>query len=215
MDQSELIDPDWVVRVWVTTGIEDFFLSFRMSESIGHSRYDQFLNAMGLELVCKGYLLTVKRPEYEGLVETQAREKVYKLAKSMDHKIAVLVEDISKIIGHDKVQSVLNKKYGGFTGSQNLEAIEAAYLECRYPIAPNPFYKNFPLKGLKDTYEDPVYSSGLHGFCYEFCRLILHDLKSRFGIGIPKSWWNQKIKDDAGRRFGNLLFDSRKENFLL
>jgi len=56
MGQSKLIDPDLVVLIWVTRGIEDFFLSFRMSEIVGHSRYDPFLNAMGFEMVCKGYL---------------------------------------------------------------------------------------------------------------------------------------------------------------
>lgn len=212
MGQSKLIDADWVVLVWVTTGIEDFFLSFRMSESVGHSRYDPFINVMGLELVCKGYLLAFKRSEYGGLGETQARKKVEKLAKKMGHKIGDLVDEISKIIGPDKVQPILDKNYDGFTGSQVLNAIEAGYFECRYPFSPNPLYKKFPVKG--GFYQDPVYSSGLHKFCYKFCRLILTDLKTKFGIGIPGDWWNQKMTGDAGKRFGNLYFDSRKEDFL-
>ena len=35
MEQSELLDPDQIVLIWVTRGIEDFFLSFRMSEKVG------------------------------------------------------------------------------------------------------------------------------------------------------------------------------------
>ena len=102
MEQYETLDPDRVVLIWVTSGIEDFFLSFRMTEKIGYSRYDPFINSMGLEKVCKGYLLANKRSEYEGLGDTQAKKKVNKLAKSMGHKIATLVEEISKNIGLNK-----------------------------------------------------------------------------------------------------------------
>jgi len=134
----------------------------------------------------------------------------------MNHKVTDLVEEIEKSIGQGKVQPLLDKKYDGYTGSIILKAIEAAYLECRYPV-PTHFYevdKDFKVPDLKNAYYDPVYSSGLHKFCYEFCRIILTDLKAKFGIGIPESWWNQKITDDAGRRFGNLFFDSRKEDFM-
>jgi len=210
MGQSKLIDPDLVVLIWVTMGIEDFFFSFRMSEKVGHSRYGPFINAMGFEMVCKGYLLATKRSEYEGLGDRQAKIKVNKLAKDMNHKVTDLVEEIKESIGQDKVQPLLDKKYNGYTGSKILKAIEAAYSECRYPV-PTPFYegdKDFKVPGLKNAYFDPVYSSGLHRFCYEFCRLILSDLKSNFGITIPESWLKQKITGDEGRRFGNLLFES-------
>ena len=216
MAKSKLIDPNLIVLIWVTMGIEDFFLSFRMSETVGHSRYDPFINAMGLELVCKGYLLALKRSEYEGLIEGQANLKINQLAKGMNHKITNLVHEIEKNIGQDQVKPLLAKKYDGYTGFKIMEAIEAAYFECRYPV-PTPFYridKEFKVPGLKDAYFDPIYSSGLHRFCYEFCRLILADLKAKFGIRIPESWWNQKIVNDAGRRFENLFFNSKKEDFI-
>ena len=216
MTAPTLINPNLVVLLWVTMGIEDFFLSFRMSEKVGHSRYDPFINAMGLELVCKGYLLALQRSEYEGLVDTQAKIIVNKLAKGMKHKVTDLVEEIKESIGQSKVQPLLGKKYDGYTGCKILKSIEAAYLECRYPV-PTLFYegdKDFKVPGLKNAYFNPVYSSGLHKFCYEFCRLILSDLKTNFGIGILESWWDEKITGDAGRRFGNLFFDSRKEDFM-
>jgi len=197
-------------------GIEDFFLSFRMSEKVGCSRYDPFINAMGFELVCKGYLLALKRSKYEGLGDTQAKIKVNELAKGMNHKVKDLVKEIKKSIGQGKVQRLLDKKYAGYTGSKILKAIEATYLECRYPV-PTPFYKrdkDFKVPGLKNAYFDPLYSSGLHKFCYEFCRLILSDLKLNFGITIPESWLKQKISGDEGIRFENLFFDSRKEDFM-
>jgi hypothetical protein len=90
----------------------------------------------------------------------------------------------------------------------------AAYFECRYPLLPNPFYEKFPVPGLRDFYEDPVYSSGLHQFCYDFCRLILWELKSMFGIGIPESWVNEKMSGDEGERFGNLFFGSSKQDYI-
>jgi hypothetical protein len=56
MGQSQLINKNLVVLRWLTMRIEDFFLSFRVREIDKHSRYVPFLNAMGFEMVCKGYL---------------------------------------------------------------------------------------------------------------------------------------------------------------
>jgi hypothetical protein len=63
MEQSELLDPHQIVLIWVTRGNEDFFLSFRMRGKVDHSRYDPFINAMGFEMVCKGFLLATKQSE--------------------------------------------------------------------------------------------------------------------------------------------------------
>ena len=78
-----MIDPDWVALTWVTRGIECFFLSFRVSEMNRHSGFDQFLNAMGLELICKGYLLAVHRAEYKDLREKEAKETINCFSKRL------------------------------------------------------------------------------------------------------------------------------------
>ena len=222
MDKSELIDVNSVVLDWLTMGIEDFFLSFRVGELDKFSRHEPFLNAMGLEMFCKGYLLAVKRTEYENLAVEEAKIKVNDLAKEMRHEVGIMVKEIKEHIGQGKVQLLLDKKYDvidkkfDLTGLKVLKAIEASYFECRYPV-PNPFYRKFPVSKLKGSYKaywDPVNSSGLHEFCYELGRVILTDLKVKFDIEIPRSWWNQHIVGDEGRRFENLFFNSRREEFI-
>jgi len=227
MSKSEIIDPDLVVLIWVTRAIEYFFLSFRISEMDKYSRFDQFLNAMGLEMICKGYLLAVHRAKYKGLVEKKANEKINELAKQWGHDVKKLIKNIKKNIGKEKIQPFLEKEFRGFEQKKDsrqkiknlsktvLSGIEAAYSECRYPV-PQPFYKDkrFKVIGVENAYFDPLYSSDIDRFCYEFCRAILTDLKENFEICIPRSWFNQKIAGNKGRRFGNLLFDSKKRYFL-
>ena len=228
MKQSELIDPDWVVLTWVTRGIEWFFFSFRVSEMDRHSGFDQFLNAMGLELICKGYLLAVHRAEYKDLREKEAKEKVNSLARNWGHNLRNLIKEIKNNIGNETIQPFLEKEFRGFKQKENphqknkdlprtvLSGIEAAYLESRYPV-PHPFYKDklFSVDGIEDAYFDPLCSSDIPQFCYEFCRVILTDLKEKYDICLPISWFNQKMPGDEGERFGNLLFGARKKDFFL
>lgn len=222
MGKSEIIDANSVVLDWLTMGIEDFYLSFRVGELDKFSRHEPFLNAMGLEMFCKGYLLAVKRTEYEDLAVEEATIKVNGLAKEMRHDVKKMVKEIKEHIGQGKVQRLLDQKYDvidenvGLTGAIILQAIEKSYLECRYPV-PNPFYRQFPVSkriGSYKAYWDPVNSSGLHEFCYELGRVILTDLKDKFGIEIPRSWWNQHVAGDEGRRFENLFFNSKREEFI-
>ncbi len=227
MEQIKIIDPDRIVLTWVTRGIEYFFLSFKLREMDRHSSFDQFLNAMGLEMICKGYLLAVHRAEYEGLSEKKSQERINVLARGWGHKVSNLIESIKGNIGKEKIQPFLEREFSGFEQKQDpvnksinlsgtvLFGIEAAYLESRYPV-PQPFYKDkhFKVDGVEDAYFDPLCSSDIPNFCYDFCRVILIDLKESFGICLPISWFNQKISGGEGKRFGNLLFDSRKQDFI-
>jgi hypothetical protein len=181
---------------------------------------------MGLEMICKGYLLAVHRAEWEGLVENKAKEEINKLAIKWGHDVKKLIKKIKGNIGKEKIQPFLEREFSGFEqkielrqknknhSKTVLSGIEAAYLESRYPV-PQPFYKDemFQVRGVENAYFDPLCSSDIHRFCYEFCRVILTDLKENFGVCIPRSWFKQKIIGDKGRRFGNLLFDGRKKIF--
>jgi len=182
---------------------------------------------MGLEMICKGYLLAVHRAEYKDLVEKKANETINLLAKKWGHEVKKLIRNIKSHIGKEKIQPFLEKEFRGFGQKKDpcrknkkpsktvLSAIEAAYLECRYPV-PHSFCNDnlFKVNGFEDAYFDPLYSSDIPKFCYELCKVIFTDLKENFGICIPKSWFNQKITGDKGRRFGNLLFESREKYFL-
>lgn len=227
MKHSKLLDPDWVVLLWITRRIEYFFLSFRVREMDRHSDFDQFLNAMGLELICKGYLLAVHRAEYKALGEKQAKEKINSLAKKWSHKVGDLIEKIKESIGNEKIQPFLEKEFSTFEQKKDsslkekdpsrtvLSGIEAAYLESRYPV-PQRFYEDklFSVDGIEDAYFDPLCSSDIPQFCSEFGKVILIDLKEKFGICLPNTWFNKTISGDEGERFENLFFGPRKQDYI-
>jgi hypothetical protein len=207
----ETLDQEEVVLTWLMRGIEDLFMSFKIDSSF--SRYSAFLNAMGFEMICKAFLLTTKNDKYEGVEINQAIRKIDKLARNMGHKVSKLVEQIKAMIGDGKIQPLLDRSYDSFTGSQFLEVIESAYLECRYPV-PNPIHEKFPIDGKDQMFWDPLFSSGLHKFCYAFCRELLTVLKNDFSITISKSRLEERVTGKEGERFCNLLFGDNINDYI-
>ena len=55
MNTKKLLTKEIVVLTWLQRGIEDLFFAFRVQGSF--VRYSPFFNYMGLELICKSYLL--------------------------------------------------------------------------------------------------------------------------------------------------------------
>jgi hypothetical protein len=108
---------------------------------------------------------------------------------------------------------LLDASYDSFTGTQLLRVIERAYFECRYPI-PNPIHKQFPIEGKDNMFWSPLDSSGLHKFCYAFCREVLTALKSAFGITISKSLLSDRVSGEASDRFCNLLFQTNINDYI-
>jgi hypothetical protein len=208
---AEPLDRKIVVHTWFLRGIECFFFSFKIEEPF--SLFRPFFNAMGFEMVCKAFLLAAKASQYEGLDRKQAIATIDELAKDWGHDVCKLTEDIQKIIGEEKIQALLKKNYDGFTGSQFLEVIKSAYFECRYPI-PNPIHEQFPIEGKEGFYWEPLYSSGLHKFCYAFCRELLISLELYFNITIPKFLLDEKVTGEAGIRFCNLFFADRIADYI-
>jgi len=205
------LDKNKVVLVWLLRGIEDFFFAFNIKDPF--HRYRPFFYAMGFEMVCKAYLLATKASEYVGLNEKQAISKVSKLAKKMGHNVKKLCENIKKSVGDQKVNNLLSNEYDEFTGHEFLDVIEAVYLESRY-FVPDPIHERFPVKGKKDMWWDPQFSSGLEEFCHAFSREILSSLKSDFGITIPKSDLSRTVAGEAGNRFCNVFFAGNMGDFV-
>jgi len=208
----ETLDRELVVITYLMRGIEDFFVAFsKFDESF--SRYEPFFNSMGFEMVTKAYLLATRASEYEGLERREAVRKIDEIAKSMGHNVYQLTESIKEFIGEEKIQSILDQKYDGFTGSQFLDVLKAAYLESRYPV-PDPIHEKFPADESGLRYWDPLNSSGLHKFCYAFCREVLRSLKSDFGITLTDSLLAERVYGEASVRFCNLFFGENKRDFV-
>lgn len=209
----ETIDRNLVVLTWLLRGIEDLFVAFsKFDESF--SRYRPFFNAMGFEMIAKSYILAMCPKEYEGLQKKQAIFKIDELGRKYGHDPKKLIELLSASIDKELIDKILNSNYDGFAGYQFLDVIKAAYLESRYPV-PNPIHEKFPNPKYKNSYWDPLFSSGLEKFCFAFSREIILSLKNQFGIYLTKSKLQERVYGEAATRFCNLFFEGRMNDFVL
>lgn len=206
------LDRNLVVLTWLLRGIEDLFVAFsRFDESF--SRYAAFLNAMGFEMIAKAYIFAICPEEYEGLQKRQAASRIDELGRKYGHDPNNLIELTKASMDQMELDKILNTKYDGFTGHQFLEVIKAAYLETRYPV-PNPIHEKFPNPNLKDSYWEPLFSSGLQKFCFAFSREVILSLKNDFGINLTKSHLQERISGEAATRFYTLFFEDRMNDFV-
>lgn len=206
------LDRNLVVLTWLLRGIEDLFVAFsKFDESF--SRYASFLNAMGFEMIAKAYILAICPKEYEGLQEKQAISRIDELGRKYGHDPNNLIELIKASIDQEKLDKILIRRYDGFTGHQFLNVIKAAYLETRYPV-PNPIHEQFPNPKYKDSYWEPLFSSGLQKFCFAFSREIIVALRKDFGICLTKSKLNERVSGEAATRFYTLLFEDRMNDYI-
>lgn len=207
----EKLDKKTAVLTWFFRGLEDLFFAFKIDSPF---RYEPFFHVMGFEMICKSYLLAEKSSKYENLERNQAIQKIDKLAKyCWGHNIEIMVDEIKNSINDTDFISMLSDNYDDYTGDQIIKVMEAAYLECRYPI-PNPIHEKFPIDGHSDMYWEPLCSSGIEKFCFAFTRKVIIYLKKKFNILIPKSEFNKIITGEAGIRFCNLFLKDVPDDFL-
>jgi hypothetical protein len=204
------LSKETAVRAWFFRGLEDLFLAFRIESPF---RYEPFFNTMGFEMMCKAYLLAEKANEYENLEQDKAIHKIDKLTKEWGHDFKKMVNNIKDNIKDSNFSKVLSDDYDGYTGDQFIEVMEAAYLECRYPVT-NPIHEKFPIDGHPDMYWEPLCSSGLGKFCFAFTRKVVAYLKKKFNISIPKDEFDKIITGKVGIRFCNLFLKDCREDFL-
>jgi hypothetical protein len=193
-----------VVFDWLRMSISDFFFAFRIDGPF--VRYAPFFNAMGFELMCKAYLLGCRASDYETLSDQEAARKVYQIArKELAHKLSDIIADIKNRKPSGKLADILSKKFDGFSGREFVKTLEAAYLECRYPM-PERIYRKFPFAELPGMYEDPIYSSGLRKFCYATAREILTYISDDFSIKVPRTFLGNLRPKTTYKRFRRLFF---------
>jgi len=204
------LDKEIVVSTWFFSGLEDLFFAFQIGS---HIRYQSFLNTMGFEKICKAYLLAENSFEYENLERREAKKKINSLAICWRHNLEYMINKISKSVNNQELENLTNQDFDGYTGKQIIKTMEAAYLECRYPV-PKYIHEEFPINGKPDKYQDPIASSGIEKFCWAFTRKIIIYLKKRFDISIPKDEFSRIITGKDGERFCNLFLQDVPEGFL-
>ncbi len=202
-----------VVLTWLLRGIEDHFMAFSKFDA-PFSRYRPFLNSMGFEMIAKACVLALRAKDYEGLPREEAIAKIDDIGRKSGHDPRKLFDIVTVSLGKEKAKDLLRNDYDGFTGSQFLDVIKAAYLESRYPV-PNPIHEKFPHPKYKNLSFDPLFSSGLEKFCHDFARAVILSLKNDFGISLTTSKLRERVFGEAAERFNNLFFDNRMTNFVV
>ena len=207
-----------VASEWIYSAISDFYFAFCMQNQ-KFRMYATFFDIMGVEKICKGFLLFHNTSVYEQLSEQCVRQRIEEELKTRwSHSLKKMLKDIGAIIGQDKVNDILSARFDGFTGKQFRNVVERGYLESRYPTA-NPIYRRFPVKkyskGGPKLFWDPLGSSGLHNFGYRLSQEILLHLKGVENFSDLKiSVENLLGVGDTGRRFTNLFFKGDVKKYL-
>lgn len=209
MNRNKLLTKEVVVLTWLQRGIEDFFFAFKVQGSF--VRYSPFFNYMGLELICKSYLLGTKASDYENQPFQNGLIKVDSIAKkAFGHNLSDIISEIQKRKSSGIIGTLLSKNFDGFSGADFTKSLESVYLECRYPI-PDPIYRNFSIQGKKGMFMNPVYSSGLPKFCYAVATEILGYIRDDFDIKVPQIFLDRLRPKTTYRRFSNLFFSELRK----
>jgi len=213
-----------IVASWFLSGLQDLYFAFRI-DSLSFDFpviYPPFLCSIGFEKICKAYLLALNSAKYENLQWQQAKAKVDSMVrrKEWGHDFKNMVLIIRQHVNDPDPESILNHSSDVFSDNHKtvLEAMEAAYLECRYPV-PYYFHEKFQVasllvEGHPGVYDDPIGSIDFVNFCAPFAGKISKYLKEKFDISISKNEFNRVIAGEAGTRFCNLYlghFDLRDE----
>jgi len=206
------MEPVDVVKKWVWCGVEDLYFAFCI-EYNPHRSYALFAEIMGLEKILKSYLLFKNGNKYSSLSMAEAQEIIECLVKKWGHSIERMLKETSQLLDNDTIKIIKDKNYDGYTGRDLVKAIEAGYMESRYPVA-RPIYKQFKMKGV-DLYYDPLESSGITKFIYEICRTILIQLKTEIDLApIGSDFIKVYGSRESTQRFINLIFNADIKKYL-
>ncbi len=145
--------------------------------------------------------------------DNKAKEKINSLAKGWGHDLEEMINKIAGSIGNQIIENITSQSFDGYTGKQLIKVMQAAYLECRYPV-PRHIHEEFPVNGKPDMYWEPIASSGIEKFCFTFTRTIITHLKEKFDILIPEDSFNEILNGEAGVRFRNLFLKDTPDDFL-
>lgn len=211
--QEPLLERNALIEMWMMRGIEDLFLSFRLDKD--YQRLSPFLCAMGVEMVCKAYLLGHEDGHYSNQPYWEGLAKANEIArKKFSHDLRKIVDRIVSKSTDGNISILLNRKFDAFTGEQFLEVLQSAYLECRYPV-PNPIHKKYPFKYKENIfYHDILRSSGLEKFAHALTRQVLLQAHNDFGIKVSPDFLDKLRPKRVAVRFKRLFFRSDRRQLI-
>ena len=209
-----MLNKQIVVETWLCRGLEQMHVAFDLDEG-PWLHYEPFFDYMALELFCKAYVLAQKASEFEGLKnDLEIKRKVDKIARACSHDLAQMLSELNNAIGDNRINHILSSNFDSFTGADIVKVLKAAYLECRYPV-PESISQKFPIEGT-DMHWNPLYSSGLQKFVRAVGREVLLSLKTKFGLGIVRSYIDRVVlSKPSGERFCKLFFEDTIDEFIL
>lgn len=203
---------DRVIKAWVWSSLEDLHFGFIISFEL-HRPYKIFNEILALEKVLKALLLYHAGNQYENLDEKQSEKEIEKLAKGYGHKIKEMLKESSYHFGKESLDRLKGSDFDGFSGAEMIRAVEAGYMESRYPTL-KPIYEQFKIENL-DIYRDPLGSSGVTKFVYAVNRLVLLHLKSKLDLSSVKQRFIQTYGHmEETTWFINLAFEGTLDKYL-
>ena len=135
------------------------------------------------------------------------------MARGFGHNINKMLKESSTYFGKASLDTLMASDFDGFSGAEMIRAVEAGYMESRYPTL-KPIYEQFKIKGI-DIYKDPLGSSGVTKFIYAVNKLVLLHLKSKLNLETIKARFTEiygHIEETS--RFINLAFEGDIDKFL-
>jgi len=194
-----------VVSIWAVQGLKDFYISFEFEDVNKWHTYSTFFCHQGLEKISKAYLIATRSAEYENLGEEETLKKVNDIAKQYQHSLQKLLEALISL--NALTRADVSRRVERYTGQENVDVLEKAYIESRYPV-PLPIYKKFPVSGqsIYKMYHDPLGSTAPIKYSRKLALAVLMKIEEDFGIAIPRQKLATHISDGDWKRFCNLFF---------
>jgi HEPN domain-containing protein len=201
------MDKQKILQTWITSGIEDFYLSFELEDR--WHRHSIFYCHQGLEKICKAYHIGKSSARWEELNDASALKEIDRIAKSLNHKLFQMV----KCLQSRRILPTYTT-LRPYTEDDLLQGLEAAYTEARYPV-PHPFHLTKDQHGKErfripidklEMYRDPLGETAPRDYARSMARALLEKIETEFAVRIPDSKVSSKISDKDWKRFANIFF---------
>lgn len=134
-----------VINTWAFHGIQYLFLA-DFIDKYYFATIRAFVLVQGLELILKAYILAKKENEYLSIEsESEAKEKIDKIAKKYNHKFNKMIKDI----GNNELEKVY--KNHSINGIKTSTLLKRIIQESRYPVPERlSVFKEFPVNKSKE-----------------------------------------------------------------
>ncbi|MDD2716781.1 MAG: hypothetical protein PHW04_12885 [Candidatus Wallbacteria bacterium] len=176
-----------------------------------NSHFEPYFCYMGIELLCKAFIIAENSASFSSLEFEKAKTKIDEIAKDISHKIEKVIKKIGIDNPNCDIPSILKTKYDNLSGEEALTCLEAAYIETRYPV-PIGIHKKFPL--TINIYHDPLNCSAIIDFSYALGRALLFLIKEKHHIFFDETiMGNSVLSSGQWRRFVNLFFVSKSSDY--